>query len=43
MENRREARKLGLLPEGKSFEAERERVEPLELERACFQGVTGYR
>jgi len=34
--NRREARKLGLLPSGKSSEAERERMEPLERnERVC--------
>jgi hypothetical protein len=34
--NRREARKLGLLPSGKSSEAERERLEPLERnERVC--------
>ena len=31
-----EARKLGLLPSGKSSEAERERMEPLERnERVC--------
>jgi len=34
--NRREARKLGLLPSGKSSEAERERMEPQERnERVC--------
>jgi len=34
--NRREARKLGLLPSGKSSEAERERMELLERnERVC--------
>jgi len=34
--NRREARKLGLLPEGKSSEAERERMKPQERnERVC--------
>jgi len=34
----REARKLGLLPEGKSFEAERERMKPLERNERVFKG-----
>jgi hypothetical protein len=38
MENRREARKLGLLPEGKSFEAERELMKPLERNERVFKG-----
>jgi hypothetical protein len=38
LENRREARKIGLLPEGKSFEAERDRVEPLERNERVFKG-----
>jgi hypothetical protein len=38
LENRREARKLGLLPEGKSFEAERERMEPQERNERVFKG-----
>jgi len=39
--NRREARKLGLLPSGKSSEAERERMEPQERnERVCVESPT---
>jgi len=39
--NRREARKLGLLPLGKSSEAERERVQPQERnERVCVESPT---
>jgi len=37
-ENRREARKLGLLPCGKSFEAERERLKPPERKERVFEG-----
>jgi hypothetical protein len=36
-----EARKLGLLPEGKGFEAERERMKPLERnKRVCVDNPT---
>ncbi len=37
-ENPREARKLGLLPQGKSFEAERERLKSLERNERVFKG-----
>ena len=37
-ENPREARKLGLLPYGKSFEAERERLKSLERNERVFKG-----
>jgi hypothetical protein len=37
-ENRQEARKLGLLPPGKSFEAVRERLEPQECKERVFKG-----
>jgi len=37
-ENRQEARKLGLLPPGKSFEAVCERLEPQERKERVFKG-----
>jgi hypothetical protein len=37
-ENRQEARKLGLLPPGKSFEAICERLEPQERKERVFKG-----
>jgi len=37
-ENRREVRKLGLLPHGKSFEAERERMQSPERNERVFKG-----
>jgi hypothetical protein len=37
-ENRQEARKLGLLPRGKSFEAGCERLEPQERKARVFKG-----
>jgi hypothetical protein len=37
-EKRREARKLGLLPYGKSFETERERLKPSERKERVFRG-----
>jgi hypothetical protein len=37
-ENRQEARKLGLLPPGKSFEAGCERLEPQERKTRVFKG-----
>jgi len=37
-ENRQEARKLGLLPRGKSFEAGCERLEPQERKERVFKG-----
>ena len=37
-ENRQEARKLGLLPPGKSFEAVCERLEPKERKKRVFKG-----
>jgi hypothetical protein len=38
LENRREARKIGLLPGGKSLEAERERMKMLERNERVFKG-----
>ena len=40
LENRQEARKLGLLPPGKSFEAACERLEPQERKEPVIQGTT---
>jgi len=37
-ENPREVRKPGLLPQGKSFEAERERLKSLERNERVFKG-----
>lgn len=37
-ENPREARKLGILPQGKRFEGERERLEALERNERVFKG-----
>jgi hypothetical protein len=37
-ENRQEARKLGLLPKGKSFEAGCERLKPQERKERVFKG-----